>query len=896
VNRHVSDDAWRALSRRLGIDEPTLKAVAAVESSGSGFLPPPSDEPKVLFEGHAFHRLTQGRFAADHPDLSYPKWTRQHYAGTLRGEWDRLGRARALDRDAAHQSASWGAFQIMGFNYGLCGFASVEEFVAAHRAGADEQLDAFAQFISRDVFLNALSARNWAAFAKLYNGPAYEKNRYDERLATAYARFQKTSRRRAATPQRPDDVVSKGRPEFSAPPTGRRRPAIRRPVRPDPVDLRDWLYRPTIAAMPPAELWPHNPRDTRNQGDTSACTGFALATVIEYLLERAHRPVEGISGFMLYSMARRYDEWTESDEHDDDGSSVRGALKGWSRHGASAARLWPKLEPPKPSNDQDDWWLDSVKRPLGAYYRITLGAITDLHVALMESGVIYASALTHSGWDKLFVDQPLPPPTSSDDIPVIEHHRGLADGGHAFAIVGYTSKGFVVHNSWGPEWGRGGFAILPYSDWRQNAMDAWVVQLGVVTNEHADVANAPSLRVTDRRSARVVVSNNARLAAHEVSPFVINMQNEGALSDRGQFRTFESDLEFLLDHHLNQEARRLWQIADDDVVDVALYAHGGMVDEATAAMTAREWVPLLYSNRIFPVFLMWETDLLSTVFNAAQDAIRGDEPRVAADLWNRFKDRVKDWRDERLEGLTRVPGRLLWNQMKDNADDISSTRRSGVMKLFQLFKKRRAALPHVRLHLIGHSAGAIVHTFLGPRALEAGFEVASVNFIAPAVRVDDFDQRLGAAIARKTIPTLIAHLTDDAEQRDPSCSPYGRSLLYLVSRAFEDQIDTGILGMEKHLVPATVAMKWGAHVKRLASPGAAYRPGDRLTAAATHGGLDNDPAIHEAVIRHIKGPAFTDRVQRPTATTPGADTDSPDDEAPSVEAKVISAVTRSRVR
>ncbi len=78
VNREISPTAWRALSIRLGIDEPILKAVAEVESGGSGFLPLPAEEPKVLFEGHAFHRLTQGRFDADRPDLSYPKWTKTH--------------------------------------------------------------------------------------------------------------------------------------------------------------------------------------------------------------------------------------------------------------------------------------------------------------------------------------------------------------------------------------------------------------------------------------------------------------------------------------------------------------------------------------------------------------------------------------------------------------------------------------------------------------------------------------------------------------------------------------------------------------------------------------------------------------------------------------------------
>ena len=543
------------------------------------------------------------------------------------------------------------------------------------------------------------------------------------------------------------------------------------------------------------------------QGDSSACTGFSLAMVIEYLLDKAKRPVEPISGFMLYSMARRYDEWADNDprveerrdeaaraaerasargkkggkakddakaerERQDTGSSLRGALKGWSRHGASAARLWDTFEPPAASNADDDWWLDSVKRPMGAYYRLTLDKLNDIQIALTESGAVYVSALTHGGWDELFRKEGQPAPTSADQIPIIECRPGLDDGGHAFTIVGYTDRGFVVHNSWGLEWGRGGFGILTYADWRQNAMDAWVVQLGVVTREHNEVAQAQSLR-TVAASGRVVMASSERLASHEVSPFVVDMQNEGRLSDRGQFRTFPSDLVFLLEHHLQKIAVKEWKITKDDVVDVAIYAHGGMVSEESAAESARRWIPLLYSNQIFPVFLMWETDLVSTIFASVEDELEGEEPRISGGWWQTVTSRLRDWKDDRIEGIARAPGGLLWRQMKGNAEAISSTARSGVVQLFKAFKDRQKHLPRVRLHLIGHSAGAIVHNHLGPQALKRGFEIASVNLIAPAVRVDEFHAGLGQAIAEEGIPTLLAHLTDDAERKDPSCSPYG---------------------------------------------------------------------------------------------------------------------------
>ena len=87
--------------------------------------------------------------------------------------------------------------------------------------------------------------------------------------------------------------------------------------------------------------------------------------------------------------------------------------------------------------------------------------------------------------------------------------------------------------------------------------------------------------------------------------------------------------------------------------------------------------------------------------------------------------------------------------MTGNASDISSTSASGVIQLFRLFKGGpRARLPAIRLHLIGHSAGAIVHSWLAPRARRAGFAVASLSLLGPAVRVNLFDVQLAPMLRR----------------------------------------------------------------------------------------------------------------------------------------------------
>lgn len=172
-------------AERLDVSVPALQAVIAVETAGGGFID--ARLPKILFEGHVFHRLTDGRFDDERPDLSHGSWTRAHYRGG-RGEYDRLLDAIALDADAALESCSWGLGQVMGFNFGLCGFRHIDAFVNAMAESEGRQLDAMGAFIVANGLDEALRAQDWEAFARRYNGPAYAANAYDTRLAAAFAK------------------------------------------------------------------------------------------------------------------------------------------------------------------------------------------------------------------------------------------------------------------------------------------------------------------------------------------------------------------------------------------------------------------------------------------------------------------------------------------------------------------------------------------------------------------------------------------------------------------------------------------------------------------------------------------------------------------------------------
>lgn len=198
-------------ARMLGCTVPQIKAIFEVEAAGSGWftdiradilaLDGPggfidgANLPKILFEAHHFSRLTGGKFDKSHPNISSRKWNRALYVGG-QGEYARLNTAMMLNRNAALQSASWGAPQIMGFNYRLAGFNSVESFVEAMKSGAQAHLMAFVSFVANSGLRDAVrqidnNPENARAFARGYNGAAYAKNDYHGKIARAFTRWRR---------------------------------------------------------------------------------------------------------------------------------------------------------------------------------------------------------------------------------------------------------------------------------------------------------------------------------------------------------------------------------------------------------------------------------------------------------------------------------------------------------------------------------------------------------------------------------------------------------------------------------------------------------------------------------------------------------------------------------
>ncbi|MGE7094721.1 N-acetylmuramidase domain-containing protein [Pseudomonas fulva] len=189
-------------SLRLGVPVAAVYALNEVESKGLGFLD--NGRPVILYERHVmYNRLQLVRspdddqeqlqqrallLAKQAPTLVNPK-AGGYIGGTA--EHQRLAQARQLDDVAALESASWGAFQVMGYHWQRLGYPSIHDFVAAMNRSEADHLEAFVRYIEADTSLiKALKALKWATVAKLYNGPDYQRNLYDVKLERAFERHQ----------------------------------------------------------------------------------------------------------------------------------------------------------------------------------------------------------------------------------------------------------------------------------------------------------------------------------------------------------------------------------------------------------------------------------------------------------------------------------------------------------------------------------------------------------------------------------------------------------------------------------------------------------------------------------------------------------------------------------
>jgi hypothetical protein len=182
---------FEAVAAQLGCEVEAVQAVVQVESGSVGAFGATS-KPTILFEPHIFSRRTNRAYDASHPNISYRSWDASKYPRTQDGRWAQLREAYAVDPQNAVASASYGLFQIMGFNHAACGFPDPKSFVADMAKSQARQLAAFANFVRSNNLADELVRKDWEGFAGGYNGSG-QIERYGRLMREAYERLKATS-------------------------------------------------------------------------------------------------------------------------------------------------------------------------------------------------------------------------------------------------------------------------------------------------------------------------------------------------------------------------------------------------------------------------------------------------------------------------------------------------------------------------------------------------------------------------------------------------------------------------------------------------------------------------------------------------------------------------------
>lgn len=534
------------------------------------------------------------------------------------------------------------------------------------------------------------------------------------------------------------------------------------PVTPDTSDFRDIPYVPRLVSLPPRFSPPFLlDSDIHDQDQEPSCTAHAVEAAIfvqrlRLLLADADRgaispedrkKLRRLSTRMIYEMALIHDEFPGRNTP---GSSIRGAIKGVFHNGVAP-------------QERSDWKAQAFdltfararkarKISIAAYCRLP-PRVQDYQAAIHEAGAVIVSAFVHQGW--------IEPQKTSGKIKMKPRERY---GAHAFVIVGYDADGFLVLNSAGPKWGRykqdgkelPGVAHWSYRDWAQNVLDGWVISLAPETPESfgltgrnlpPDVAGTPG----DRRALLP--------RRHELLGHCIRIE-EGKLQDFGRYGASL--------HNLRETAKYLakGQMKYDHVLFIA---PAETVDEAEALRLIGATRTIFKRNRIYPVYLLAETDF-APVFADFSASVVAKAGAVVPPSASHFEEQVYQ--------VSRRFGQRLWQSYQSAV--AAASKEGGALDQALGAMLEEFKLCHwedgrkgLQFHFLGHSAGGrVVAAALACwRRHASGLNVESVNLFAPLITREEHNQhfisRLGSARGKtkfirrlnETVPTEMPGLT-----------------------------------------------------------------------------------------------------------------------------------------
>jgi hypothetical protein len=264
----------------------------------------------------------------------------------------------------------------------------------------------------------------------------------------------------------------------------------------------------------------------------------------------------------------------------------------------------------------------------------------------------------------------------------------------------------------------------------------------------------------------------------------------------------------------------------------------------------------------------WYDDLWSAVTNVLQDAFRRRRPEGAL---SSNLDFMLDRLDDTLEPLvSTLSGQMSWAAMKERARQATVSSKGGMRITLEYLAEWATKEPDAEVHLLAHSAGSIffaplvkllattgeIRSGLLRGTIGYGIPITSCTLWAPGIRISEFKRTYLPAIRNGDIRRFTVYtLSDEADQNDHCAHIYHKSLLYLLSNAFEDRRGEPVLGLEKFLQrdrDLTHCLK-DRTIEWVRAPNDAAETSRWASSARHHGDFDDDaPTLRSTLSRILQ--------------------------------------------
>jgi hypothetical protein len=446
----------------------------------------------------------------------------------------------------------------------------------------------------------------------------------------------------------------------------------------------------------------------------------------------------------------------------------------------------------------------------------------------------------------------------------VEHDKLLAEvvGVRDSVVLAAAAPGGTRRRAARADRARGS---VPFGANDQEATDLALQALDERSQLAPDAADAEDTHEDEVYAARVVLGRDLverppatrgedeldAATLHALRPHVVNLSG-GMFSSSGLFQTSREDADRIFDDHLVGALAEA--AAAKRPLRILFWAHGGLTDEKSGLGIAARQIAWWKRNDVYPIHFVWETGLLATIGQVLRSAKGRMRAIDARDLWDHTTDPL-------VEITARgLGGEKIWGGMKFSAERASAAGGGAAHvagRLGQFMKEHAGA--KIELHAVGHSAGSIFHAHFIPLALRqkaAPFE--SLHFLAPALRLDEFLHRIEGHIGSDIKRFSLFTMAKDWEKRDNVKGIYRKSLLYLVSHAFEPNGKTPILGLEETIrgdarCRALFGLDGSAARADALWSKTTVAEGPSATTAIAHGTFDEDIPTMNSVARRVLG-------------------------------------------